>query len=86
MPLPFRMPVIEVLSVMAGVVVAVATVPAKPLADTTETDVTVPLPLPPPTAVCTNAVVANLAVHVVFFFENGFHQMIRHFGRTQVRL
>ena len=35
-----------VVSVIAGVVVAVATVPANPLADTTETLVTVPLPLP----------------------------------------
>ena len=36
-------PVMLVVSVIAGVVVAVATVPAKPLADTTETLVTVPL-------------------------------------------
>ena len=43
-PLPFRMPVIEVLSVIAGVVVAVATVPARPLAETTDTLVTVPVP------------------------------------------
>ena len=42
-PLPFKTPVIEVLIVMAGVVVDVATVPAKPFADTTETLVTVPL-------------------------------------------
>ena len=42
-PLPLSRPVIEVDMVMAGVVVAVATVPAKPLADTTETLVTVPL-------------------------------------------
>lgn len=41
-PLPCRMPVMVVESVMAGVVVAVATVPASPLADTTETEVTVP--------------------------------------------
>ena len=33
----------DVVSVMAGVVVAVATVPAKPLAETTEAEVTVPL-------------------------------------------
>ena len=59
-PLPLSSPVMLVVSVMAGVVVAVATVPAKPLADTTETEVTVPPPPPPATAVCTNAVVANL--------------------------
>ena len=35
-----------VVSVIAGVVVAVATVPAKPLADTTDTLVTEPEPLP----------------------------------------
>ena len=34
----------DVLKVIAGVVVAVATVPAKPLADTTEALVTVPAP------------------------------------------
>ena len=38
-------PVIVVDRVMAGVVVAVATVPARPLADTTETVVTEPEPL-----------------------------------------
>jgi hypothetical protein len=48
-PLPFRTPVMLVESVMAGVVVALATVPANPLADTTETVVTVPDPPPPPT-------------------------------------
>ena len=42
-PLPFKTPVTLVVRVMAGVVVAVATVPAKPLADTTDTLVTVPL-------------------------------------------
>jgi len=41
-PLPCRIPVMEVEMVIAGVEVAVATVPAKPLADTTETEVTVP--------------------------------------------
>ena len=41
--MPLRTPVTLVVRVMAGVVVAVATVPAKPLADTTETLVTVPL-------------------------------------------
>lgn len=41
-PLPFRTPVMEVLIVIAGVVVAVATVPARPLAETTDTLVTVP--------------------------------------------
>ena len=33
----------DVVKVIAGVVVAVATVPANPLADTTEADVTVPV-------------------------------------------
>jgi hypothetical protein len=47
-PLPFRTPVMLVESVIAGVVVAFATVPANPLADTTETVVTVPDPPPPP--------------------------------------
>jgi hypothetical protein len=47
-PFPFRIPVIVVESVIAGVVVGVATVPAKPLAETTDTVVTVP---PPATAV-----------------------------------
>ena len=42
-PLPFKTPVMDVETVMAGVVVAVATVPAKPLVDTTLTLVTVPL-------------------------------------------
>jgi hypothetical protein len=41
-PLPCNRPVIVVERVIAGVVVAVATVPAKPLAETTETEVTVP--------------------------------------------
>jgi hypothetical protein len=41
-PLPCRMPVTVVDMVMAGVVVGLATVPAKPLAVATETDVTVP--------------------------------------------
>lgn len=41
-PLPFKRPVTEVVKVIAGVVVFVATVPAKPFAVTTETDVTVP--------------------------------------------
>ena len=44
-PLPFRTPVMLVVSVIAGVEVAVATVPAKPFAVTTETVVTVPDPL-----------------------------------------
>ena len=43
-PFPYRMPVTEVLKVMAGVVVEVATVPENPLAETTETEVTVPAP------------------------------------------
>ena len=42
-PLPLSKPVMVVESVIAGVVVAVATVPASPLADTTDTDVTVPV-------------------------------------------
>jgi hypothetical protein len=46
-PLPCKMPVMLVVRVMAGVVVAVATVPANPLAETTETLVTVPVPLEP---------------------------------------
>ena len=48
LPFPFNTPVTLVLSVITGVVVAFATLPAKPLADTTEADVTVPLPPPPP--------------------------------------
>lgn len=43
-PLPDRMPVMVVVRVIAGVLVAVATVPAKPLAVTTETLETVPDP------------------------------------------
>lgn len=43
-PFPERIPVIVVEIVMAGVVVAVATEPANPLAVTTETEVTVPVP------------------------------------------
>jgi len=56
-PFPCKIPVTEVERVIAGVVVAVATVPARPLAETTETDVTVPPPdvldmvLLPPTVV-----------------------------------
>jgi hypothetical protein len=41
-PLPCRIPVTVVDRVIAGVELALATVPAKPLADTTETLVTVP--------------------------------------------
>jgi hypothetical protein len=41
-PLPFRSPVTVVDRVMAGVDVGVATVPARPFAETTETDCTVP--------------------------------------------
>ena len=41
-PLPCRMPEIDVLSVMLGVVVGVATVPDRPLALATLTLVTVP--------------------------------------------
>ena len=43
-PLPCSNPVMLVVKVMAGVVVAVATVPANPFADVTETEVTVPVP------------------------------------------
>ena len=42
-PLPLSRPVTVVDSVIAGVVVAVATVPASPFADTTDTLVTVPV-------------------------------------------
>jgi hypothetical protein len=41
-PLPYKIPVILVLIVIAGVVVAVATVPEKPLVDTIDIEVTVP--------------------------------------------
>ena len=41
-PLPLSRPVMVVESVIAGVVVAVATVPANPLADTTDTLDTLP--------------------------------------------
>jgi hypothetical protein len=41
-PLPLISPVMVVVNVIAGVVDAVATVPANPLADTTEAVVTVP--------------------------------------------
>ena len=47
-PLPFRTPVTDVPMVIDGVVVALATVPFRPLAVATETLVTVPLPPPPP--------------------------------------
>ena len=46
MPLPFNSPVTLVVKVTAGVVVAFATVPANPLAETTDIVVTVPDPLP----------------------------------------
>jgi hypothetical protein len=42
--LPLSKPVTVVVSVMAGVVEALATVPAKPFADTTDTEVTEPVP------------------------------------------
>jgi len=45
-PLPFRIPVMLVEIVIAGVVVAVATVPANPFAEVTETLVTLPVPTP----------------------------------------
>jgi hypothetical protein len=44
--LPFKTPVTVVESVIAGVVDAFATVPASPFAETTETVVTEPPPLP----------------------------------------
>lgn len=56
-PLPDKIPVTLVVRVIAGVVVAVATVPANPLAVTTDTLVTVPAPLP--VAVRTPAVRSN---------------------------
>lgn len=46
-PSPFSKPVMLVVSVIAGVVVSVATVPVKPFALTTEVLVTVPLPAVP---------------------------------------
>ena len=46
-PSPFKSPVIDVEIVIAGVVVSVATEPAKPFADTTLAFVTVPLPAVP---------------------------------------
>ena len=49
MPLPFNTPVILVVIVIAGVELAVATVPVKPFADVTDTVVTVPTPAPPDT-------------------------------------
>ena len=42
-PLPLSTPVIEVVSVIAGVVVSVATVPANPFAETTDAVVTEPV-------------------------------------------
>jgi hypothetical protein len=44
-PLPCKIPVIDVDIVIAGAEVALATVPANPLAETTETVVTVPTPV-----------------------------------------
>jgi hypothetical protein len=44
-PLPYRIPVTVVDNVMAGVEVGLATEPANPLVDVTDTDVTVPTPL-----------------------------------------
>ncbi len=43
MPLPFKTPVTLVAIVIAGVVLAFATEPVKPLALTTETELTVPV-------------------------------------------
>jgi hypothetical protein len=47
-PFPFRSPVTEVVIAIAGVVVGVVTVPPKPFAEVTDTEVTVPEPPPPP--------------------------------------
>jgi len=44
-PFPFKRPVMLVVKVIAGVVVAFATVPVNPFVETTETVVTVPVPL-----------------------------------------
>jgi hypothetical protein len=61
-PLPFTMPVIVVLSVIAGVLVAFVTEPAKPFAELTETLVT----LPPPEALI--AFVTNWVVAICVLF------------------
>jgi hypothetical protein len=47
-PLPFNSPVTVVERLIDGVVVGFVTVPANPLAEVTETLVTVPEPPPPP--------------------------------------
>ena len=65
-PLPCKIPVTVVLNVMAGVDVGLATVPAKPLADTTDTDVTVPGLLVPLLA----AVMRPLALTVMVALVN----------------
>ena len=44
MPLPFKIPLNEVPTVIAGVVVELATLPVNPFAVTTDTPVTVPVP------------------------------------------
>jgi len=68
-PLPCKIPVMEVVRVMAGVVVDVATVPANPLALTTETLVTVPeAPLPLEAAVIWPAA---FTVRFTFVYEPG---------------
>ena len=56
-PLPLRTPLIEVESVIAGVVEGVATLPANPFAETTEVVVTVPV-----VGVCHVAAVLLVAV------------------------
>lgn len=63
-PLPFSTPVMVVDRVIAGVVVAVATVPAKPLADTTLTLVTVPEP-PPALSVKSRRVTGSKAAFII---------------------
>jgi len=55
-PLPFKSPVMLVVIVIAGVVVAVATLPPKPFAETMEAVVTVPEPPPPAGAVLCHVV------------------------------
>jgi hypothetical protein len=65
-PLPFIMPLTLVDTVIAGVVVGVATEPPKPLALLTDTLVTVPEP-PPPVPFAA-AVTRPLASTVMFAF------------------
>ena len=66
MPLPFNTPVMLVDKVMAGVVVSVATVPAKPLAETIDALVTVPTFAEPPKDVATPFIVITELVNALF--------------------